>query len=71
MIGTPKWMAPEAFRGGPVEAPADVYGLGAVLYLLLTGAAPMQGETLVELAEAHLNKVIAALPTPFRRTLPR
>ena len=63
MIGTPKWMAPEAFRGKPVEAPADVYGLGAVLYLLLTGTAPMPGETLGELAEAHSNKTPAPLPT--------
>jgi len=64
MIGTPKWMAPEAFRGKPVEAPADVYGLGAVLYLLLTGTAPMPGETLGELAQAHLNETQAPLPLP-------
>jgi hypothetical protein len=63
MIGTPKWMAPEAFMGKPVEAPADVYALGAVLYLLLKGVAPMSGETLGELAEAHLRNAHAPLPS--------
>jgi serine/threonine-protein kinase len=62
MIGTPKWMAPEAFLGKPVEAPADVYALGAILYLLLKGVAPLPGETLGELAEAHTRAVPAPLP---------
>ncbi len=62
VMGTPKWMAPEAFMGKSIEAPADVYALGAILYLLLTGVAPIPGETVGELADGHLRKTPDPLP---------
>jgi WD40 repeat protein len=40
VVGTPSWMAPEAARGAPADRRTDVWGLGAVLYHLLTGQAP-------------------------------
>jgi serine/threonine-protein kinase len=39
-IGTPRYMAPEVFAGGDVSARADVFGLAATLWTLLTGEAP-------------------------------
>jgi eukaryotic-like serine/threonine-protein kinase len=51
--GTPLYMAPEQARNVKhVDARADIYALGCMLYVFLTGQPPFQGETLVELISA-------------------
>jgi serine/threonine-protein kinase len=43
VIGSPRFMSPEASRGERVGPEADIYSLGAVLYLMLTGRGPHEG----------------------------
>jgi serine/threonine protein kinase len=43
LAGKPLYMAPEQFRGDPVDGRADLFGLGMVLYEMLTGRRPWKG----------------------------
>jgi serine/threonine protein kinase len=65
LLGTPKYMAPEQCRGaGHVDARADVYAFGCILYELATGAAPFCGEGHGELIAQHIYETP---PRPSRK----
>lgn len=57
LIGTPHYMAPESIVSPEsVDARADIYGLGAVAYFLLTGSELFDGNSLVEICGRHLHQ---------------
>ena len=56
VLGTSEYIAPEQARGQQVDALTDVYSLGVVLYELLTGGVPFQGENFVAVALRHVNE---------------
>ena len=66
-VGTPGYMAPEQITDAKrADERADVYGLGATLYRMLTGEPPHHGESLEEL----MFQVLSELPPPPHRRAP-
>lgn len=53
--GTAVYMAPEQLRGEYLDARADLYSLGCILYELVTGTPPFWGPTPLEIAKQHFN----------------
>src|SRR6266567_2475229 len=53
-VGTPDYMAPEQVIGEDVDARADLYSLGVIVYQMVTGTTPFQGESPMQIAAQHL-----------------
>lgn len=56
IIGTPRYMAPEQISSDPVDARADMYSTGIMLYEMLCGVTPFQESSLGPLLMLHLNE---------------
>src|SRR5690606_5139899 len=65
-MGTPEYMAPEQAAGKPADVRCDVYAVGAILYEMLTGVAPYEGENFMEI----LTKKATVDPRPPRELRP-
>lgn len=68
-MGTPRYMAPEQWRGEAVDARTDLFSLGVVLYELVTGTPPFRGQSASELMYQVLNEA-APLPSVLDPDLP-
>jgi oligopeptide transport system substrate-binding protein len=66
LVGTPEYMSPEQASGQPVGPASDLYSLGIVIYQMLAGRAPFQGDT----TPALLHKQVYEQPQPVRTHAP-
>lgn len=70
VVGTVAYISPEQIRGEPLDARADLYSLGAVLYFMLTGRRPFNARTLAGYLDKHLNQTPRP-PHEVSPTVPR
>ena len=68
-IGSPEYMAPELFAINTFDSRTDLYALGIILFEMLTGHLPYQGDTLAILFKQHLNDQVPDLKK-IRKELP-
>ena len=62
-VGTPYYMAPEAWEGKTLDAKADIWSLGVILFEMLTGQVPFGGDT----GAAVMNKVLTTQPPDLKK----
>ena len=69
ILGSVSYLSPEQVKSGTSDARSDVYALGIVMFEMLTGRKPFDGESPIQIAYRHVNENVPA-PSSFRRTIP-
>ncbi len=60
LIGTVAYLSPELVLGRPADARSDIYSVGIMLYEMLTGQQPFDGEVPIQVAYQHVNSAVGA-----------
>jgi serine/threonine-protein kinase len=63
-MGSPRYVAPEQVEGKVVDARADIYSFGCLLFRMLAGRVPFDGQTPVEIMLKHINEDAPPLDVP-------
>lgn len=69
-IGSVHYVSPEQARGSFIDNRADIYSLGVVMYEMITGRLPFEGDTPISVAIQHINS-IALPPSDFTPDVPK
>jgi hypothetical protein len=69
-VGTPRYMAPEQAAGGKVDGRADLFALGVMLFEMVAGQRPHEGDTLKAVVMAKLKGAPRLTMNPDREVLP-
>jgi serine/threonine protein kinase len=62
IFGTPSYMSPEQIKGLPLDARADIFSLGIMLFEMLTGRKPYTGDSVVTITHKILGEPLPPLP---------
>ncbi len=71
IVGTPLYMAPEQWQHQPLDARADMYALGCILYEMVSGRFAANGKTREEIREIHLSGAIQPPPADLPKEVVR
>jgi beta-lactam-binding protein with PASTA domain/serine/threonine protein kinase len=69
IMGTAQYLSPEQAQGHPVHEASDLYSIGVVLFEMLTGRAPFEGDSAVAIALKHVSQPVPS-PREFRPEIP-
>lgn len=61
VLGTPAYMSPEQCTGGAIDYRTDIYSFGCVMYEVLSGRLPIEGENSYEMMNKHINEAPLSL----------